>query len=260
MMRPSRWTRLVAGAALTAVLAGCTPAEEALQNRRHTLVVGLDVSGSFRSTRYFDEAVDFAAHYIYGHLNGLGELEVPTALFVGSVGGVEPGEAKTFHPIHDFQGKGADEIAADLRAWFPARDRLTDFNTFFARTAELLQQRGMVLMPLDIVLLTDGVPDITAGTAAGAEGAERYRAIDLSPLEYLSRSVTVRVLYPDPTVAVEWERQVPRRRVRMWTLDGAVMTGWRAQVDTSQALSDQQALWTWVEDNVDFRVRRQRIF
>jgi hypothetical protein len=74
-------------------------------------------------------------------------------------------------------------------------------------------------------------------------------------LEYLSRSVTVRVLYPTPTVAVRWEQGVKRRRVRLWTLDEQVMVGWRGQLAGGQPPEQQANLWRWVQDNVDFRVR-----
>ena len=146
-------------------------------------------------------------------MNGFGGLQVPTAVFVGSVGGSRRGEAKTFHPIHDFLDKDRKQIEADLREWFPSEDQLTDFNTFFAQSAELIKQRGLTLAPLNLVLFTDGVPDVAGG--AGPE--DPYTTIDLSPLEYLSRSVTVRVLYPTPIVASSWRSGVSRRRVRLWT-------------------------------------------
>ena len=36
-----------------------------------TLVVGIDVSGSFRNSGEFEDAIDYAALYIYGRMNGL---------------------------------------------------------------------------------------------------------------------------------------------------------------------------------------------
>ena len=88
-------------------------------------MIGLDVSGSFRATPYFDESIQFAALYIYGHLNGLGGLRPVTDLFVGTLGGERVGEPKSFHPIQDFTGKSPQQIAADLRAWFPETDPFT---------------------------------------------------------------------------------------------------------------------------------------
>jgi hypothetical protein len=277
---------------------GCTPAQEQARTPRYVMMVGVDVSGSFRGSGHYEDALDFLAHYLYGHLHGLGELREPTALFVGPVGGDTPGEVQPFHPIHDFRGKSVEQISADLREWFPPenRDRLTDFGAFFRRISELAKQRGLVLAPMNIVLLSDGVPDLaigpgrgTAGGVGGSAGGSGrgsavratptgagagssaaataraappeslYATVDVSPLEYLSRSITVRLLYPDATVAAGWERGVKRRRVRLWTTDETVMQGWREQLEEDLPPEQQTALWTWVRDNVDFRVR-QRIF
>lgn len=243
-------TRSWAATLVAALALGCAPSMEDAPPK-NTLFVGIDVSGSFRRAHYGD-AIDFAAHYIYGHMNGMGGLRVPTAMFVGSVGGEKEGETKAFHPIHDFQGKTIEQIAADLRTWFPPDDLLTDFNTFFDRVATLVKRQNLVLSPLNVVVLSDGVPD---AAPFSSDTLGPYKSIDFSPLEYLSRSVTVRLLYPTPTVAVGWERGVERRRVRLWTLDGQVMAGWRAQVQPQSEPDSQLDLWTWIEDNVDFRVR-----
>jgi hypothetical protein len=74
-------------------------------------------------------------------------------------------------------------------------------------------------------------------------------------LEYLSRSVTVRLLYATPTICVAWERDIERRRVRMWTVDQDVMGGWRDQLGSDVNGGTSERLWRWVSDNVDFRVR-----
>lgn len=225
----ARWARVGVLRLLVVGLLACAPAGNAELAPRSTLFIGIDVSGSFQSDGRYHDAMAFAAHYIYGHLAGKAELEEPRALFVGSIGGETPGQPQAFHPIHDFEGKTPTEIEADLRDWFAPDDRLTDFNAFFRRAASLVQRQNLVLAPITLVLLTDGVPDV--GRQDGqAEGAGRYAQIDLEPLEYLARNVTVRVLYPDPTVAVHWERDVPRERVRMWTVDHVVMRGWREQL------------------------------
>ncbi len=250
-MKPA-W-RFAVGALLA--LAACVPTEEAARAPRYTLIMGIDVSGSFHNSGSYDDAIKFAAHYLEAHLNGFGGLRVPSDVFVGSVGGSRRGEAKTFHPIHDFLGKDRGQIEADLREWFPSEDNLTDFNTFFEQTAALVSSRGLTLAPMNMVLFTDGVPDITGDS----QFENPYEAIDLSPLEYLSRSVTVRVLYPTPTVAANWRAGVVRKRVRLWTQDAEVMVGWNAQVRPGVAMEDQELLWTWMTDNVDFRVRRERI-
>ena len=246
-MRP----RLVLAAVASAVagLTGCAPAESGT-TPRNTLVMGIDVSGSFR--QHYADGIEFAAYYLYGHLNGLGGLRTPTAVFVGSVGGEEAGEVKSFHPIHDFQGKSVQEIAASLREWFPPQDQVTDFNTFFDRAATLIKRQNLVLAPLNVVIVSDAVPDVPA---APGDTLGPYAQVKVGPLEYLSRSTTVRLLYPTPSVAVRWERGVDRNRVRLWTVDAQVMAGWREQMVPGAPPDAQERLWKWIADNVDFRVR-----
>lgn len=249
-----------AAGSVTAVLAlslswACSLPQERTGAPRSTLVIGIDVSGSFRS--HYDDAIDFAAHYLFGHLNGLGKLRIPSAVFVGSVGGDRPGEAKSFQPVHAFQGKNVDDIATQLRGLFPPEDSFTDFNAFFDRVATLVKRQGLILAPLDVVILSDGVPDVTGDVDPAGGGV--YGQIKLTPLEYLSRSVTVRLLYPTPTVAVNWERKIDRGRVRMWTVDAPVMVGWREQLQANADVDKQHDLWKWVGDNVDFRVRSRRL-
>ena len=250
--RTRHWTRAAVLAAAAVATIGCLP-EEVGQTPNNTLVVGLDVSGSFRRTGYHKDAIEFASYYIYAHLHSLGELKQPSDLFVASVGGQRPGETKAFHPIHDFSAKTPDQIAASLREWFPVEDQLTDFNSFFVRVAELVKERGLILQPLNIVIFSDGVHDMTGRTRRRDEA---YKAIDLSPLEYLSRNVTVRLLYAAPPVAEGWKRDIERTRVRMWTVEQEVMEGWRPQFRPGQPMAAQDSLWKWVKDNVDFPARR----
>lgn len=225
---------LAALAALLVGAAGCVPAGDVEAVPRSTLFIGVDVSGSFQREGRYDDAVAFAAHYIHAHLAGVGELEQPRALFVGAIGGEKPGQPQAFHPIHDFEGKPVEQIERDLRGWFPPDDNFTDFSAFFRRAAALVQRQNLVLAPVTLVLLTDGVPDV-GPHGPPLDSAARYAGIDLEPLEYLARNVTVRVLYPDPGVAVHWERSVPRERVRMWTVDAVVMEGWREQLAPTRA-------------------------
>ena len=251
-----RVRRFAAGAIIVAILGACMPVQDTPRQARSTLVVGIDVSGSFEATGNYNDAIEFASHYLYGHLNGLGELAVPSAVFVGSVGGENPGETKSFQPIHAFRGKSPEEIAAVLREQFPSRDGFTDFNAFFDRVATLVTRQGLVLAPLNIVLLTDGIQDLTASSNT----ENRFATIDLGPLEYLSRSVTVRLLYATPTVSVAWEREIDRRRVRMWTVDHEVMGGWREQLESDiNGDGTEENLWKWVADNIDFRVRSRML-
>jgi hypothetical protein len=230
----------------------CAPSAEGGRVARSTLVIGIDVSGSFEGKGNYDNSIDFAANYLYGHLHGLGGLKQPTAVFVGSLGGEKPGEAKSFQPIHTFQNMTVPQIATYLRKEYPSRDALTDYNPFFERVATLVKRQNLVLTPLNIVMLTDGIPD-TKSTRN--DSLSKYKHINISGLEYLSKNTTIRVLYPRPTVAVHWEKNVPRRRVRMWTVDDEVMTTWKSHYHKGQPPENQAELWKWISDNVDFRVR-----
>jgi hypothetical protein len=249
-----RRAAVVAGVAL-ALVAACEPKNA--PPPRNTLVIGLDVSGSFRENPHFDDAIQFAAMYIYGHLNGLDHLKQATDIFVGSLGGERPGQPKTFHPIQDLSGKSPEEIAADLRSWFPEVDPLTDFNAFFQRVAVNVKRQNLVLAPLNVVMFSDGVPDFPGARRMSPK--QLYAKINMQPLEYLSRVVTVRLLYATPGVAQDWERLVPRNRVRIWTQDSDVMEGWRRHFVPGVAPEGQDSVWSWVAHIVDFRVRRGKI-
>jgi hypothetical protein len=244
---------LVVPVALLVALVACKPQTNA-PPPRSTLVVGLDVSGSFRQTPYFNEAIDFASLYIYGHLHGTGGMRQATDIFVGSMGGERTGQAKTFHPIQDLTGKSPQEIAASLRSWFPETDPITDFNGFFERLSVHIRRQNLVLAPLNVVMFTDGLPDFPGAGRLTPE--QRFGKIDMSPLEFLSRSVAVRVLYVRPTVAQSWERLVKHKRVRIWTQDAETMRGWRRHEIAGAPLAEQDSLLSWMNKIVDFRVRR----
>jgi len=234
------------------IVTACSPPSTEKVSRL-VMFVGVDVSGFFQRSGYFDDALTFLSHYIYGHLNGLGELAGLRALFVGSIGGHSTNEPKAFHPIHDLEGKDVREIKASLLEWFPPRDTITDFNAFFAEVAAQTKDRNLTLAPICIMIITDGVP------ATGVrEDKTTYEHIDLDPLEYLSRRVTVRLTYLDPIVAKRWRDNVPARRVRIWTVPGEVMDGWRAQMEPGVELAQQEKFWKWIKDNVDFRVRARK--
>jgi hypothetical protein len=236
---------------LSAVVA-CAPPADGARVARSTLVIGIDVSGSFKGKGRYESAIDFTANYLYAHLHGLGGLKQPTAVFVGSFGGEKPGETKSFQPIHTFQNMSVAEIAAFLRKEYPSNDGLTDFNPFFDRVGTLVKRQNLVLSPLNIVMLTDGLPDTPSEKN---DSLSKYKNINVSGLEYLSKNTTIRVLYPRPTVAVHWEKKVPRRRVRMWTVDDEVMATWRSHYRNGAKPENQAELWKWISDNVDFRVR-----
>ena len=243
--------RMTVGLLLATTLTACgAPEGGGSSIPRNTLVIGIDVSGSFGKN--YESSIDFTANYIYAHIHGLGGLKEPTALFVGSIGGEHPQETKSFQPIDTFEHMTEAEIAKYLRKEYPNRDGFTDYNPFFNRVATLVTRQNLILAPLNIVLVTDGVPDTPA---AKNDSLGKYQRIDVGKLEYLSKNVTVRVLYPRPTIAVRWEKQVPRHRVRMWTVDDEVMATWKSHYHAAEGPEQQTELWKWISDNVDFRVR-----
>jgi hypothetical protein len=246
--------RLGCVVALAVIAAACN-LQSGESKPRAIFFIGVDVSGSFRHSAHYDNALSFLARYIYGHLNGLGGLSKPRELFVGEVGGQSLDEPKAFHPIHDLEGKQIDQIEADLRAWFPQTDRITDFNAFFRQVARISKERNLVLAPITVMVLSDGVPEVTNRTEGPAGSQALYEQIDLSALEYLSKSLTLRLAYADPKTGENWRRFVPHKRVRLWTVDAEVMKGWENQVESGVDASRQDRLWKWMLDNVDYRVR-----
>ncbi|HYM38349.1 MAG TPA: hypothetical protein VES96_08100 [Nitrospiraceae bacterium] len=244
-------------AMLAAALVGCTVQAGEERKPHATLFIGVDASGSFKHSGYYDNALTFLAHYIYGHLHELGGLEKPHSLFVASVGGKSVNEPKAFHPIHDFEGKDVAQIEADLRNWFPPSDKVTDFNPFFQEVARITKERNLILAPITLMVVTDGIPD-AAIPEAKAGTRELYERIDLQPLEYLARNVTVRLTYVSPKVGEHWRTHVTRQRVRLWTVDAEVMKGWKNQMQAGVDVAQQDRFWKWVQDNVDFRVRANK--
>src|ERR1051325_11428154 len=123
-------------------LLACAPSEHA-GPPRSTLVIGLDISGSVRRNPAFAGAIEFASIYIYGHLNGVGGLRQNTASFLRELGGAGPRQAKVFPQIQDLTGLSPEQIAANLRAWFPQEDPITDFNAFFQRAATHVRRNNL---------------------------------------------------------------------------------------------------------------------
>ena len=223
-----------------------------------TFFIGLDTSGSFVNSPYYQDAIKFTANYIYGHLHELGGLAKPRELFVASIGGKALDDPKTFHPIHDFEGKSVAEIEADLKRWFPTNEPITDFNAFFEKAARLAKERNLTLTPITLMVVSDGVPDYQV---AGAKPGSRalYQKINFDPLEYLAKNVTVRLVYASPKVGDNWRKFVPRTRVRLLTVEADVMVGWNHQVQADPDPARQEKLWKWVQDTVDLRVRSTKI-
>jgi len=228
---------------------------------RLVMFIGVDISGSFMRGKYFNDSIEFMARYIHGHLNGLGDMEVPHSLFVGSIGGVKKDEAKTLYPIETFRDRSVEEIAVELHRIFPAGrvNTFTDFNAFFEQVGEMIDQRKLLLKPISIVLLTDGDPDI--GDASGGSSSDKFRRLSVTPLEGLSRNITIRVLYTDAVTAKSWRDEVPRKRVKLWTQDAVVMTEWKdpRMMVPGKPFEQQTKFFAWVRDNVDFTPRLKRV-
>lgn len=222
------------------------------------MFVGVDQSGSFEKAGFRKDSLDFLSQYLYAHLNGLNGLEKPHSLFVGPIGGMKAGQPRTFHPIQDYAGRDVEGIRAALEAQFPAgaHEARTDYDAFFVRAAEIVTERNLVLRPISLVMATDGMVD-----AGGRKGKLGFKGLDLNPLERLSRSVSLRLLYTTAESGAAWRRQVPRKRVRVWTQDAEVMAGWRQEGVYKEGAKpeEQAALHEWIKGNVDFGVRASRV-
>jgi hypothetical protein len=236
---------------------GCEKLGGTTDTPRMSLFIGVDVSGSFMNGPYFDDSIDFLAHYIYGHLNGAGGMERPNALFVSSIGGARADEPKTFYPIQTFENKSINEIRQTLVEMFPRDDPnpFTDYNAFFEQVAYTVRSKNLVLRPITVVMVSDGVPDVQRG------GQTAYDSIVLQPLERLARSVTVRLLYTSATVGKSWQTEVPRKRVKVWTQDADVMVAWKDDkiMLAGTTFEEQPHFFEWMADNVDFGVRSRRV-
>jgi len=225
---------------------------------RYSLFIGMDISGSFLQSKNFEDSLDFLAHYIHAHLKGYGGLDVPFALFVGSIGGVKPDEPKTLYPIQTFENESIDGIRKKLGEIFPKTkaNPFTDFNAFFEQIENTVKNRKLVLKPISIVLISDGVPDVPK-----VQGETGFKKIHLKPLEMLSRNVTLRLLYTDAVTGMNWQKEIPRKRVKIWTQDAAVMAQWKDPkiLLPGKPFDQQGVFFNWIKDNVDFNVRAQRV-
>ena len=224
---------------------------------RLSMFIGVDISGSFKNTKYFEDSLDFLSYYIYAHLNGLGGLEVPNVLYVSSIGGAKANEPKTFYPIQSFANKTIPEIRAQLKEIFPRRvsNPFTDYNAFFEQVAQTVKNKNLVLRPISIVMLSDGIPDFKV------EGGTDYNSIRVEPLERLARNVTIRLLYTTAVVGMNWQTKVKRRRVKVWTQDAEVLRSWKDPkiLHPDKQIEEQDYFFSWLEDNVDFGVRSRRV-
>lgn len=239
------------------ILLGCQRMNEQAQKPRLSLFVGMDISGSFVNGAYFDDSIDFLAHYLYGHLNGIGGLEKPNVLFVGSIGGAAADEPKTFYPIQTFENQTVEAIAQKLREIFPkeALNPFTDYNAFFEQIALIVKNKNLLMRPISIVMASDGMPDVNS------EEVTDIRSLNVQPLERLARSVTIRLLYTDAVTGKNWQTRVKRQRVKIWTQDAEVMKAWKDStiMISGKPLAEQDRFFSWIKDNVDFGVMARRV-
>ena len=247
---------LIALVLVSVIVSGCSVSTSEPEPRL-CMFIGMDISGSFMNGKYFDESIDFLAHYIYSHLNGLGGLEVPDVLFVSSIGGARANEPKTFYPIQTFENKSVAEIATELKGIFPKEkpNPFTDYNAFFEQVAHTVKSKNLVLRPVSIVMISDGIPDVQKN------GKTDFGSIVLNPLEKLSRNITLRLLYTDAVVGKDWQTKVKRTRVKVWTQDAEVLATWKDPkiMIPGKKLENQGRFFDWVKDNVDFGVRSHRV-
>jgi hypothetical protein len=237
------------------VLLSCNYTAKSKKTQKNTLFVGIDVSGSFASSKSFTKGISYLSYYIYGHLQGKGDLTRPTDLYVGGIGGNEREDPQAFFPIHDFDGLSPKKIEEKLVKEFSSqRDNLTDFNTFFLRIKTMVKQKNLVLSPISIVMLTDGVPEIARGKTKRAI-KQAYSKINLEHLEYLARNISIRILYATPKVGNNWRSYVPTSRIKIWTIEPETMNGWTDQL----ARNGKSGLWKWTKDNIDLRIRSRGI-
>jgi hypothetical protein len=226
---------------------------------RLSMFIGVDVSGSFIEGKHFDDSMDFLAHYIYSHLKGYDGLEVPSVLFVGSIGGEKRDEPKTLFPISDFENKSVKEIRAQLKKSFPKHqiNPFTDYNAFFDQIARTVRDRNLILKPISVVMISDGIPDVPTGNKKKAD----FKDIIVKPIESLSRNITVRLLYTDAVVGKNWQTKVTRKRVKIWTQDAQVMESWNDPniLLPNTPFEKQEFFFEWIKDNVDFGVRSRRV-
>jgi hypothetical protein len=234
---------------------GCTGGSKA--KPRLSMFIGVDISGSFMKQKYFDDSIEFLAHYIYSHMKGIDNLEVPNVLFVSSIGGAQVNEPKTFYPKQLFENKSVKEIHKKLKEIFPKKtsNPFTDYNAFFEQVALTVKNKNLVLRPITIVMLSDGIPDMKNGNKSD------FGHIVVKPLESLARNVTVRLLYTNAVVGKNWQTKIKRRKVKIWTADAEVMVSWKDPdiLLPETPLEQQTRLFAWMKDNVDFGVRARRV-
>ncbi|MEI8347178.1 MAG: hypothetical protein WCG27_06910 [Pseudomonadota bacterium] len=230
------------------LMTGCKLGKDS-NTPKNTLFIGVDISGSFNKTESFRNGLKFLSYYIYGHIQGLGGLSRPKDMYVGGIGGNIKDDPQAFYPIHAFQGLQPAEIEVKLEKYFSSqKDNLTDFNVYFEKIALLVKQKNLTLAPINIVLVSDGVPEVVK---KGGVKHLAYANIKLDPIEYLARNISLRLIYTSPKVGNDWVKQVPSKRIKIWTVESTVMFGWQDELKKGE-----DKLWKWIADNIDRRINR----
>jgi len=69
------------------------------------------------------------------------------------------------------------------------------------------------------------------------------------------------LLYTNATIGTNWQTTVKRRRVKIWTQDAEVMVSWKDEkiLVPEKPFEEQNHLFKWIQDNVDFGIRARRI-
>ena len=82
------------------------------------------------------------------------------------------------------------------------------------------------------------------------DGKTDFKSIDVDPLETLSRSVTIRLLYTNAVTGKNWQTKVKRRRVKIWTQDAQVMESWKEAsiLIPDKPFKEQDRLFAWIKE------------
>lgn len=255
--------KLISLLMLSSLLTGCHwfGGNEKAAKAPKVYFIGIDVSGSFRNGPYFNDAMEFLSRYIAIHLKGHGDASKAKELFVASIGGRTPGEAKTFYPIQTFKYKNPKETAKFLKRTFNKGkpNPITDYNIFFKQVAERVRSKKLLLKPIEVILVTDGIPDLK--NSKRKPRASDYAKLNLRELENLSRNVTVRVLYTSALTGMNWQEHIPRRRIKIWSQDAKVMVQWKDPkiLLPGKPLATQERFFAWLRANVDPSVRKKTV-
>src|SRR5207245_6887454 len=125
-------------------------------------------------------------------------------------------------------------------------------NSFFRQVARIARERNLVLTPITIVVVSDGIPDVPDLKPGSRDS---FKTIDLSVMEFLSRNITLLLIYASPKVSDYWRRVITSQRVRLWAVKREAMMGWRAHVTPDPDPAPQDRRGRSVRETVHSRLR-----